>query len=71
LSQYRDAYAIESLAAAYAEAGKFEDAARLQQRLVTNGPERHRAEASARLKLYQSQKPYRFGENKAAESQAE
>ncbi|MBS0263979.1 MAG: tetratricopeptide repeat protein [Planctomycetes bacterium] len=61
LSDWQDSLAIETLAAAYAESGDFKSALRYQNKAMTmlrpgSGPV---ADARLRLKLYESQKPFR------------
>ncbi len=65
LSEWRDALTIETLAAAYAEAGNFTDAAKWQKKAIELLT-RDRAsltEAELRLKLYKSGKPFRDDSN--------
>jgi tetratricopeptide (TPR) repeat protein len=54
---------VDTLAAAFAEAGQFEQAARFQGRALQSpwafGSEAELAKAKGRLKLYQAHKPYR------------
>jgi tetratricopeptide (TPR) repeat protein len=60
LSGWKDANHIDTLAAAYAEAGEFEAAAKRQSQanaLFTDA--RDKAEGQERLKLYRENKPYR------------
>ncbi|MBX3414085.1 MAG: tetratricopeptide repeat protein [Pirellulales bacterium] len=56
---------LDTLAAAYAEAGRFDDAVRTMQRVIEIAGQRvdqaTRAGMEQRLKLYQSQRPYRDG----------
>jgi len=56
-------YMIDTLAAAYAEAGQFEEAKRYQQQvldMMSQEPSESRRDRQARLKLYQSGEPYRL-----------
>ncbi|MBL8822033.1 MAG: tetratricopeptide repeat protein [Planctomycetia bacterium] len=56
-------YMIDTLAAAYAEAGQFEEAKRYQQQvldMMTKEPTESRRDRQARLKLYQNGQPYRL-----------
>ena len=60
LTQSKDAYLVDTLAAAYAETGDFEAAVKRQTeaiRLLTD--EQGRDDFSTRLKLYHEKKPYR------------
>ena len=60
LSQWKNAYHVDTIAAACAEAGDFEAAVKWQTKanaLYAAGEEREKAQA--RLKLYQEKKPYR------------
>ena len=52
---------LDTLAAAYAETGNFEQAVQWQMKAVELIPEKLRPDFSARLKLYQARKPYRTG----------
>ena len=60
LAAWKDPYVIDTLAAAYAEAGDFAAALKWQAKsdsLIPN--DRRKPDAAARLKLYQAGKPYR------------
>jgi tetratricopeptide (TPR) repeat protein len=60
VTRYKEAYCLETLAAAYAEAGDFGSAIKWQSKAIdleTDGTEK--AEYRARLALYQDKKPYR------------
>ena len=50
---------VDTLAAAYAEAGRFADAVRWQEKVVDMVPADQQAEYQARLDLYRSGQPYR------------
>jgi tetratricopeptide (TPR) repeat protein len=50
---------LGTLAAAYAEAGDFEQAVRWQRKCLELSPPRYRQAQQSRLRLYQSGKPYR------------
>ncbi|MGC3967746.1 MAG: hypothetical protein QM775_10350 [Pirellulales bacterium] len=50
---------VGTLAAAYAEAGDFDEAVRWQEKAVALTPESRRQAARSRLKLYEAGKPYR------------
>ena len=64
LSQWSYYGALDTLAAAYAENGRFDDAVRWQKRSLGYAPEKSKAELKARLKLYEQGKPYRALPNK-------
>jgi tetratricopeptide (TPR) repeat protein len=60
LTRWKEAYCIETLAAAYAETGDFSTAVKWQLKAIdleTNAKEKE--DYRARLKLFQDQKPYR------------
>jgi tetratricopeptide (TPR) repeat protein len=60
LTRYREAYCLETLAAAYAEAGDFGSAIKWQSKAIDFETEpTEKAEYRARLALYQDKKPYR------------
>ena len=59
LSQWSYYGALDTLAAAYAEVGRFEDAIRWQKRALAYAPEENKAELERRLQLYERGKPYR------------
>jgi tetratricopeptide (TPR) repeat protein len=61
LTQWADWRYLDTLAAAYAEAGDFDKAARFEQRALsmTNASTVRGKEARARLKLFQHHEPYR------------
>jgi serine/threonine-protein kinase len=62
LTDWKNAFALAGLAAAYAEAGQFEDAVRWQTKAIERLPEPSeeiKADYVARLKLYSAGKPYR------------
>ena len=50
---------LDTLAAAYAEAGRFDDAIKWQQKVIDMVPPDEKPEYESRLKLYQAGKPYR------------
>lgn len=52
---------IDTLAAAFAEVGKFPEAVRAQQEALRLAPEEEHADLKSRLELYQAKKPYRLG----------
>jgi tetratricopeptide (TPR) repeat protein len=56
-SQWKQAFIIDTLAAAYAETGDFPHAMKYQQQAIDAGLKD--PDAAARLKLYQAKKPYR------------
>ena len=51
--------ALNTLAAAYAEVGRFEDAVKWQVKAIERTPEANQPELKARLQLYKAGKPYR------------
>ncbi|HVC97751.1 MAG TPA: tetratricopeptide repeat protein, partial [Pirellulales bacterium] len=57
LTDWKDPYCLDSLAAAYAEAGQFDKAVEWQEKAVELAPDDDDFET--RLKLYQEGKPYR------------
>jgi hypothetical protein len=61
---WKNAEYIDTLAAAYAETGDFDSAVEFQKKAMSllvrgEAPEQERSDYEARLKLYQSGKPYR------------
>jgi len=54
-----NALILDSLAAAYAEVGSFDEAVRWQQKAVQIAPEKQKNDLAARLALYKQQRPYR------------
>ena len=63
LTNWRFAECMETLAAANAEAGKFDDAVKWQSKVIEQFPSIFRAkERSSRLELYRSKKTYRVAE---------
>jgi len=60
LSEWKEPKHIDTLAAAYAEAGKFAEATKWEREFLSSGPTAETATAArARLRLYQLGKPYR------------
>ena len=59
LTAWRLAGTIDTLAAAYAEAGDFDKAVEWQQKGMNLAPADQKADYETRLKLYQEKKPYR------------
>ncbi len=62
LTEWKDAFYFDTLAAAYAEAGNFEEAIKWQQKAVDEPKAFHESErpkVPERLRLYQQRKPYR------------
>jgi hypothetical protein len=60
LTEWKVAAYLDTLSAAYAEAGEFDEAVKCQTKavkLLTD--EKEKADYSTRLKLYQEKKPYR------------
>jgi tetratricopeptide (TPR) repeat protein len=60
LTRWRDPAIIDTLAAAYAETGLFEEAVKMQQKATDLAPASQRQDYRRRLKVYQENKPYRF-----------
>ena len=58
-----DAAELDTLAAAYAEAGNFEDAIKIQEQVIyqlkSQGKEEEMAEIKERLNYYKNNKPWR------------
>ena len=61
ITKDREGMYLDTLAAAYAEAGRFDDAVKAQEKALTDKSfaNRHGDEAQKRLKLYQGRKPFR------------
>ena len=60
LSRWKEAYCLESLAAAYAESGDFAAAVKWQVKAIElEADPKEKEEYRARLKLFQEKKPYR------------
>lgn len=66
LTQWKDVALLDTLAAAYAEAGEFDEAIKWQEKALNSpdlasrfGGEAELEKARLRLKLYQERKPYR------------
>ena len=59
LSQWSYSGALDTLAAAYAELGRFEDAIKWQTTSIGYAPEQDKADLRARLEMYKMKKPYR------------
>ncbi|MBI1916491.1 MAG: tetratricopeptide repeat protein [Planctomycetes bacterium] len=60
-SGWEEARILDTLAAAYAEAGTFEEAIRWQEKAVERAEDGRTADYNARLELYQARQPYREG----------
>ena len=63
LTEYKLPGYLDTLAAAHAEVGRFEDAVRWQEKAIKLVPPDQRPEYEERLKLYQEGKPYRDRES--------
>ncbi len=59
VTNWQDPDYFDTLAAAYAEAGQFENAVKWQTKAVAAVPEEQRDDFQSRLDLYQSDKPFR------------
>jgi tetratricopeptide (TPR) repeat protein len=59
LSAWGHAHILDTLAAAYAECGKFDEAIKWQQKAVDLAADRDREELRSRLELFKQGKPYR------------
>ena len=59
LSQWSYFGALDTLAAAYAELGRFEDSIKWQTTSIGYAPEQNKADLRARLEMYKMKKPYR------------
>ena len=59
LTEFQNGDYVDTLAAAYAEAGQFDEAAKAQQQALTLLPESAHESARRRLRLYQNQQPFR------------
>jgi tetratricopeptide (TPR) repeat protein len=59
LTEWKDSEAIETLAAAHAEAGDFAKAIEYQTKAIDLAEQDDKSELQARLELYKSNKPYR------------
>jgi len=65
LSDWKSLAPLETLAAALAELGDFENASKWEEKAVEVAPERYKAEVRSRMELYKSGKPYRMSFRKA------
>jgi tetratricopeptide (TPR) repeat protein len=59
LTDFKQYAIIDTLAAAYAEAGKFDDAMKWQKKAMELAPENEKKKMQERLELFQAKKPYR------------
>ncbi len=59
LSEWKNAAYIDTLAAAHAEAGAFDQAVKFQRQVIQMAEGPNRQGMQERLKLYQQHKPYR------------
>ncbi|MGC8495030.1 MAG: tetratricopeptide repeat protein [Syntrophobacteraceae bacterium] len=64
LTGWKAAYVLDTLAAAYAQAGDFEAAAKWLQRAIDLASSAQKVEFERRLDLYKSGKPYRYDTGK-------
>ena len=60
LTQWSDPSIVDTLAAAYAETGQFDQAIKMQQKATDLAPPAQRDDYRRRLKVYQEGRPYRF-----------
>ena len=60
-SEWKQSQTVDTLAAAYAETGDFEQAVKYEKRALAmpDMTAEHRAESQERLELYEYKKPYR------------
>ena len=68
LSGEQDWFVVDTLAAAYAEQGKFSDARRWQLRAKQLAPDDEKTDCQMRLELYEAKKPYRTSVGKSSET---
>ena len=68
ISGEKDWNLVDTLAAAQAESGEFEKAVARQKKAVELAPEDEKSDYQARLKLYESKKPYRSNVGKTSQS---
>jgi tetratricopeptide (TPR) repeat protein len=59
LRDWKDFAILDTIAAAYAEAGKFDKAVEWQEKAIKLAPDDQKEDFGTRLKLYQEGKPYR------------
>jgi len=59
LSDWKNPDWLDTLSAAYAEAGQFEEAVKTQSLAIELASEAQRLDLESRLALYREQKPYR------------
>jgi serine/threonine-protein kinase len=59
LTEWKQSGYFDTLAAAYAEAGEFDEAVRWQTKAMEEVPESEKADFHVRLELYKAGKPYR------------
>jgi len=64
LTDWKKAEFLDTLAAAYAEAGQFDKAVEWQQKAIELAPEDQKEDLGIRLALYKAKKPYREGPGK-------
>ena len=70
LSKWKEWTFIDTLAAAEAELGNFDEAVEMQQKAIQVAPEDSQADCRKRLELYQSKQPFRSEFGKVAENRS-
>jgi tetratricopeptide (TPR) repeat protein len=61
LSRWKSPLILETLAAAHAECGHFDQAVSWEKKALDLAPDEHKARFRSRLELYQANKPFRTG----------
>ena len=59
LTGWNDLYCLDTLAAAFAEAGQFDKAVECQEKAIELAPDDEKEDLGTRHKLYQERQPYR------------
>jgi len=62
LTKWQDFGSLDTISAAYAEAGDFKNAVKWQTKAISLAPENEKADLQAHLELYKSNKPFRGNE---------